>query len=223
MKKWVFLSHQINEKTPVYGNAESFKSETVNSMKKGNSCNSEKWFFSNHTGTHIDCPFHFSKNGKKINDYPPEFWIFSNTYCLDISPIPPSTIIDEKYLSLENISPNIELLLIKSGFCYNRNELIYWNHNPGLSPDIYSIFRKTFTSLRAVGFDMISISSWKNRQLGRNAHKAFLDNDNPILLIEDMDLTAIYSQTDFDLVIVSPLIVKNADASPCTILSKVKQ
>jgi len=222
MKKWVFLSHQINEKTPFYGNGQSFQSKVINSMQKGDSCNSEKWFFSNHTGTHIDCPFHFSINGKKINDYPPDFWIFFKTHCVDISPVSPGTIIDIHQLPLIKIPSDTELLLIKSGFCYHRNESMYWNQNPGLSPDLFSIFRKNFKSLRAIGFDMISISSWQNRQLGRIAHKAFLDTENPILLIEDMELSAIKSETVLEQVIVSPLVIQDADASPCTIIGRIQ-
>ena len=222
MKKWIYLSYLINEKTPVYGNGQSFQSETMNSMQKGDSCNSEKWFFSNHTGTHIDCPFHFSQNGKRIHEYPPEFWIFYKTHCADISPIAPGIMIDVNCLPLKNIPADTELLLIKSGFCFYRNETVYWNQNPGLLPELYNILRETFTSLRAIGFDMISISSWQNRPLGRIAHKAFLDNDNPILLIEDMDLSVINSEIVFDQVIVSPLLVQNGDASPCTIIGRVE-
>jgi len=221
MKKWIFLSYLLNEKTPVYGNGQSFQSEIMYSMKKGDSCNSEKWVFSNHTGTHIDCPFHFSINGKKINDYPPSFWIFIKTHCVDISPVSPGAIIDNHQLPLKQIPSDTELLLIKSGFCYHRNKSIYWNQNPGLSPELFSIFRKKFTSLRAIGFDMISISSWQNRPLGRIAHRAFLDTEDAILLIEDMDLSAISSETVFTQVIVSPLMRQHADASPCTIIGRI--
>jgi hypothetical protein len=64
--------------------------------------------------------------------------------------------------------------------------------------------------------DLISISGFSNRKAGRDAHHAFLSpkTGNPILLIEDMNL-------NFDGILkqitVSPLLVEEADGTPCTI------
>ena len=51
--------------------------------------------------------------------------------------------------------------------------------------------RKEYSLIRAIGFDWISLSSYKNHELGREAHRIFLDPEkerHPILLIEDMVL-----------------------------------
>jgi len=220
MEKWIFLSYFLDEKTPTYGNGKPFKYEVVNSIQQGDSCNSAQWTLSNHMGTHIDCPFHFSNIGKKLTEYTADFWIFNKIQFLDISPVSPGTIINPIQISFKNILPDIELLIIKTGFCHYRNKPIYWNKNPGFSPEFAHYLRSNFNRLRAIGFDSISVSSWTNRALGRKTHKAFLEHDQPILLIEDMDLSSIKNDTIFLQVIVSPLQVNNTDASPCTILGK---
>jgi len=45
-----------------------------------------------------------------------------------------------------------------------------------------------FHILEPPGFDSISVSSFQNRMVGREAHRAFLDPKAPILLLEDIDL-----------------------------------
>ena len=66
--------------------------------------------------------------------------------------------------------------------------------------------------------DLISISSYSNREEGRKAHHAFLDSDkgDPILLIEDMKID---TDGPFNKVIVAPLLIDSADGSPCTVLA----
>ena len=39
----------------------------------GDSCNTMHLSFPNHSGTHIDFPCHFDKDGKNLNDYPASF------------------------------------------------------------------------------------------------------------------------------------------------------
>ncbi|CAN2048438.1 arylformamidase [Candidatus Magnetomoraceae bacterium gMMP-1] len=221
MKQWIFLSYFLDDKTPAYGNGESFKSEIVQSINRGDSCNTVQWTFLNHIGTHVDCPYHFCQKGNKVSDYNANFWIFNKVFFIDLSPVYPGMIIDKMQIPINDISPDIELLLIKTGFSSRCHESIYWNKNPGLSPELADYLRSSFKYLKAIGIDTISISSWTNRVLGRKAHKAFLDHDRPILLIEDMDFSSIEKNTSLEQVIVSPFQVKNADAAPCTVMAEV--
>jgi kynurenine formamidase len=93
--------------------------------------------------------------------------------------------------------------------------------NPVFHPELADFLRYRFSSLRAIGFDAISISSWTDRMLGRIAHRAFLGGNTPILLIEDMDLSQINRSTVVSSAIVAPLLVSGTDASPCTIIAEV--
>ncbi len=69
--------------------------------------------------------------------------------------------------------------------------------------------------MRAVGFDCISISSPKHRIEGREAHCEFLKRG--IILIEDMKLGVLKKSPDR--VIVSPLLIEDADGAPATVFA----
>ena len=190
-------------------------------MEKGDSCNTSCWSLSNHLGTHIDFPRHFVRAGKTSEDYDPEFWIFRSPFILDISPVESGLIIDSEAVDMDAVPDNIDILMIKTGFCCLREKDIYWKNNPGFSPDLTVFLRKRFPGLRVFGFDSISLSSFAYRKTGHEAHKAFLDHPNPILLLEDMDLSAIDNSVKLKQVIVSPLRVEGSDGAPCTVFANI--
>ncbi|UGV40296.1 cyclase family protein [Methanococcoides orientis] len=221
----VWLSYPLDTSTPSYGNGEGFNNNCIKNVTRGDSCNTSRWQLTNHIGTHIDSPNHFFSNGKSIDDFPPDFWFFSK-----ISVIKEPTInekmgveVDDKF---ENLSKETDLLLIYTGFSKNRNETKYWRENPGLSSELAIFLRRNYPDLRAVGIDSISISSWQNREEGRKAHQSFLnpeDYGNPILLIEDMDLSILEDNVQILSCCALPIRVKCADGAPCTVVAGVKR
>lgn len=176
----------------------------------------------NHIGTHIDFPRHFAKNGKSLSDYSPEFWIMNHVHLIDVSPLAPSAIIDEALLNINDVPEDADILLIKTGFGKFRVDACYWNAGPVFMPEIADSLRRRCPNIRIMGFDTISLSSWSNREMGRAAHKAFLNHAHPILLLEDMYLLQVDRNTKFQRLIVSPLAVSHADASPCTVLAEME-
>ena len=221
MNNWVYLSYPLDAGTPAYGGAESITIEHNKDMNNGDSCNTSKWCFSSHLGTHVDLPKHFSRDGKGVTDFPANYWIFNTPFLIDISPVRLGTLVQPSDIDLESVSPDTDLLIIKTGFCDYRSEEIYWKQNPGFSPQFAQILRKKFPNLRVFGFDSISVSSFMHRDIGREAHRAFLDDTRPIFLLEDMDLDQIGTHTELKKVIVSPLLVHGADGAPCTVLGKI--
>ena len=160
----------------------------------------------------------FDKAGKTLNDYPADFWRFDHVETIDLSgKVDDSQIIGtELFSDLGNLAT--ELLLIKTGYGIYRSTDRYTLTPPGLSADLALFLRKKFPKLRCVGMDLISVSSYGNREEGRKAHCAFLNPDEgePILLIEDMKLD---TNGNFNKVIVAPLLIDNADGAPCTVLA----
>jgi len=221
MNNWVYLSYPLSEETPAYGGGESITIEHGKNMNNGDSCNTSQWCFSSHLGTHLDFPKHFSRNGMSASDFHAEYWIFNTPFLIDISPVRPGSLIHPSDINLSSVPKDIDLLLIKTGFCNYRSEEIYWKQNPGFSPQFAQILRKKFPALRVLGFDSISLSSFMHRDIGRQAHRAFLDDVRPILLLEDMDLAKIVTYTVLQKVIISPLLVHGADGAPCTVLGNI--
>lgn len=221
MNKWIYLSYSLNPETPSYGGGDSIEIYHSKSIEKGDSCNTSYWSLTNHLGTHIDLPRHFVANGKTLNDYNPGFFIFYTPFILDISPVEPGTVIEPDYLNLDDVPADIDMFIIKTGFCLQREKEIYWKENPGFASSLAAILRERFPYLRILGFDSISLSSFAHRKKGHEAHKAFLDYPSPILLLEDMDLTIADNNMRLKQVVVSPLRVEGADGAPCTVFANV--
>lgn len=222
-KKWLYLSHPLSTRTPAYGGEESLKVDHIKNMMNGDSCNKSYWMLSNHLGTHIDFPRHFSHNGKTACEYPAEFWIFHTPYLMDISPIDPRVIIDPHDINGIDIPENVDLLLLKTNFVKRRSKQAYWKENPGIHPSMAFFLRNNFKKLKVLGFDFISLTSFSHRELGRNAHREFLDQSNPILILEDVDLSKVSNKTKIEAVIISPLIIKQSDAAPCTVFAQLSE
>jgi arylformamidase len=219
--KSLFLSHIIDEKTPTYGNRDHFLNQLNSSFQKRDKTETSNWYFSNnHFGTHIDLPSHFVPDGKTITDYDAGFWTFKKVALIEIR-IDDSILIDIDDVYLYPISKDTELLLIKTGYEAYREGEKYWNENPGLAPGLGKYLRKNYPKLRVIGFDFISVTSFQHRPLGREAHLALLEGENPILPIEDMTLKNIDLTMKIEEVVVSPLRVNHANGTPVTVFAKI--
>jgi len=206
----IFLSYFLSENTPVYGGEKgSISFERIRSIEKGDNSNNLKLTFPAHIGTHIDFPYHFHLSGKKCEDYPASFWVFEKVGFLECS-------LEQVEQQLNKLSPNIEILILKTGFGKLRGEDMYFSNQPVIPSNLANIFKNHFSKLRVFGFDLISLTSKLNRVEGKNAHINFLINQD-ILVLEDMDLEHLHSTPS--LLIVSPILVEGADGVPCTVIA----
>ena len=221
MSKYVLLSHVLRQDTPSYGNRDKVIIRVNSSIKCGETANSSCLILSNnHIGTHIDVPRHFSMDGKRTIDYPIGDYVFQNCQIVDL-PKTEACLIGPDDLMEQSIDADVDLLLIRTGFENLRGEDDYWNNNPGLSPDLADYLRERFQNLRCVGFDFISVTSWKFRQEGRLAHKAFLAPKNgkrPIWAIEDMSLKD--AREKMKKVIVAPFLVEDGNGTAVTVIAE---
>jgi arylformamidase len=212
-RNFFLLSHFLDSNTPSYGGGLGFRRTALSSIENRNNSNSEEWCFKNHMGTHIDFPLHFFKNGKSLSDYKPEFFYFSKSLLIDV-PVFENKIISPSDLSL--IHTDCEVLFIRTGFERFREDEIYWKNGPGVDPSVADFLRERFPSIRTIVFDFISLTSYQNRELGRDAHRAFLESGKEILIVEDAHLSGC-SKSSFSSII-SPFLVSRADGTPVTIL-----
>ena len=220
--RWIYLSYPLDENTPAYGGGRGFQRITEKSMTQGDSCNTANWSFPNHIGTHIDFPRHFSEHGRTLDDYPAEFFQFDNVGFVHLKDLSSGEIIDWDHLARADIAVDIELLLIKTDFYCKRGQAIYWQENPGFSPELADQLRGTFSQLRVIGFDSISLSSFAHRDLGRKAHRAFLEHRRPILPLEDMNLAQVSDHSAIRCIVVAPWQVAGTDGAPCTVMAEIQ-
>lgn len=217
----IFLSYILDQNTPTYGNRNSFEITKKSDMSKGDVANDSYISTTVHIGTHVDMPFHFYENGQSIEYFDADFWMFENVLVVEVEP-KDIVIKDELIEKLEHVEDTgYEILIVKTGMCESRDLEIYWEKNYGFHPDIYDLLNSKFPDIRVFGFDSISVSSFQKRDVGREAHKRFLNPKKPILLLEDMDLRYINEKSGISKVIVSPLRISNCDGIPCTVFGIV--
>ena len=214
--KYICLSYFLDNQTPLYGGSKGINIEQERSISKGDTANTKKIIFNNHSGTHIDFPNHFIQNGFTSEYYDANFWVFSNPYVFNKF-VEPNQIITFSRDEIESIPIETDFLIYKTGFGKYRGEDIYWDRNPGFAPEVADMLRNKLKKLRVLGMDIISLTSFNNRTLGRAAHKAFLGGDCPILLVEDMNLGELNFQPKS--IYCLPTLIKGVDGAPVNIIA----
>ena len=214
------ISYPLQKTSPLYPGSPDISFEPVKSIANNDSSNTSLLSFGSHSGTHIDAPLHFSNNGCSISDTLESETVFSPAICIDL-PKEPDSYIDENDLKpFEGKIIGAEALLIRTGFFRYRktNQKIYTELHPWIHPNLAKYLRKTFPKLKIIGFDTISISNPSHRMEGRGAHKAFLCEGPPILLLEDANLSdKRLLDNKFDLLLY-PWIIDELDGTPVTAL-----
>lgn len=226
MSGYIYLSYYLSPTSPCYGNNPPFQMKAERSLGSGDSCNTHLLMLHNHTGTHVDFPSHFDGLGKTSSDYSASELIFERPVVLSCPKEAGGMIVPEDIWPHAQGLVGKDLILIKTGFYKMRNEDVYRHDNPGVHPDTVTYIRESFPFVRCLGVDSISITSatTQNRQLGRAAHqKAFQRNGfsgEPLLLLEDVDFSHPQSSS-LKRVFVAPLMVKDIDGVPCTIIGEL--
>ena len=221
---FILLSYLIDKNTPMYGGQKGFFLKESSSISNGKSANTSHWQLPSHLGTHIDFPRHFYNNGQTIEDFDLDFWVFKNRkiQLLEVKSNKNDYLIKPQDIMKSQFNKEAELILIKTGFGKYRIKRKYWEKNPGISHELADWIKNIFKNAKIIGIDCISISSYQNREIGREVHKKILDPKDPILLVEDMDLSKINKHTEFKSILITPLMIKSADGCPCTIIADVK-
>jgi len=216
LNKHIFLSYFMDGNTPLYGGNKGIIVQEDRSIYNGDTANTKKISFPNHSGTHIDFPNHFFISGKTSEKYQADFWFFSNPYLIQIIAENDEliNISDELF---NTIPSNTDFLILKTGFGVYRNLERYWNNNPGISLDFAIKLKQKAPKLKIIGMDLISVTSFQNRAIGREVHKILLGGDNPILLVEDMNLQLINSSPKS--LTCLPILINGLDGSPITIVA----
>ncbi len=211
MSSHILLSHPISNTTPTYGNKGNITITQISSIEE-NGSSSLNINMTNHISTHIDFPAHFCKNGKNLSDYSDEFWYFKKVGFLESS-------LDDFFDNLDKLAYDIEILLLKTNFEKYRGSDKYIFNQEVIDKNLAHILKQKFPNLRVFGFDMISVSSYQNREMGRAAHKTFLCENN-ILLLEDMKLSGLIHTPNS--LTIAPLMLEKADGTPCFVYAELR-
>ncbi len=171
--------------------------------------NLELLFFSSHTGTHIDAPFHFVENGLKIHQIHPNRLI-RKAILIKLKKTSNQLITKKDLLLFEKVNgqiPNESTIIFETGWQENLQQSFYFEKNPGLSISAakYLITKKT----NLVGIDSPSIDVGSESKFP--IHHLFSKNN--ILIVENLTNLDKIDSNSFELIVL-PLKLKDATGSP---------
>ena len=206
--KVIDLTLTVSEKIPTFpGSPKPHFIEWETIPKDG--YNLELLFLSTHTGTHIDAPYHFVKNGKKIHEIAPERLV-NEAILIRIGKNSKRSISKTDIQNFEQKNGRIEngsTVIFHTGWQKNLNKEFYFTENPGLSISAakYLVSKK----INMVGIDSPSIDLGTDSKF--SVHHILAKNN--ILIVENLANLNKIKSNNFHL-ITSPLKLKNATGSP---------
>lgn len=230
--KYLRISYNLAEDTPVHPDLTKITITPKNSIKEGDDYNTSVITLENHSGTHVDAPAHFLKDGRPIFTYDPNELIFHKPVVFDC-PKKPDEIINPEDLALnfeelEDDALDFDCVLIRTGFGKYREKdpEMYLTKNPGVAPETAHYLRYKLPKLRCLAIDTVSMSRYGRMQemidLHQTAFRIQEDLGKPLLFVEDLNLRAIEQGTILDELMVIPWQVEGVDSAPCTVLVKIR-
>ncbi len=218
------LSYKISKNTKYYkANTRDIENIVIDTAEKFN--RETKLHIDSHTGTHIDYPAHCVKDGKFGEEYPVDYLCSDKVQVIEIDLSQeerPTVSLD--FVKTQNICEDTEILFVNTHFYTLRDEDRYIWNSPIVDSKIPFYLKENYPSIKAVGFDVISVTSQLDRDEGKRCHYNFLSSDTgrEILIIEDIDYSQLEKNDEIEEVVILPLMFEKMDGSPCTIMAKIK-
>ena len=224
---FTLLSYPLGPATPTYLDNPGVEIRLLSQTAHGDVANWLSFTTINHNGTHLDAPYHFNPDGRRVTDLQLEEFVFRRPLLLDLSKEDGELITDADLHAHADHIAGTDLLLIRTGWaslCRQSDPVRFGRQAPGFAASAGHYLRG-FSGLRALGMDLPSAASpvaGTAHQEGLEFHRIVLgrQQDDPyLLLIEDMRLEHADSQA-LGRVLVVPLMLDGADAAPVTVLSE---
>ena len=190
--------------TPVYQGDAPMKFDFLKDMRKGDGFTLSAYSMGAHSGTHIDAPMHFVRDGASIEKIPLEPLI-GPARIIDI----PDSVqaIDAKTLAGVNWK-GAERVIFRT-----RSALHGWMHSPTFHKDFAYVAPDAAQQLADAGVKLVGVDYISAEQFGAAApltHRTLLGKGIPI--VEGLELDSI-SAGDYDLIVL-PIKVGGHEGAP---------
>jgi len=199
MSDWIDISQRLDEKVAVWPGDTPFSYKLTWNKEESGSVNVGQIIMSTHTGTHIDAPFHFDHNGKKVIDLNVNLYIGRSR----VIHLPNKSSIGVKELSDFELT-GITRLLIRTDAWTDRRHFPV--DIPRIEPELASYLSKF--GVRLIGLDLPSVDPIDSKEL--SAHHELANHG--IHILEGLVLDNI-TPGDYELAAL-PLPLAEADGSP---------
>lgn len=193
------ISRKLQNGMPVWPGDTAFSFELSWTKAESGSVNVGKLTLSTHTGTHIDAPFHFDENGRRVIDLDPNLYV-GTARVIDLIGVESIKKSDLESHSLEGITR----LLIKTNSW--KNDSAFPEVIPHIETDAVAFLKEY--GIRLIGVDVPSVDPLDSKEL--SAHHAL--HESGIHILESIDLRHV-EVGDYELIAL-PLPLAEADGSP---------
>ncbi|EEL50522.1 MULTISPECIES: arylformamidase [Bacillus cereus group] len=196
---WIDISQPLNNEIATWPGDTPFSYEVSWSKEQSGSVNVGKITMSIHTGTHIDAPFHFDNEGKKVLDLDVNVYI-GKARIIDVSGMESIGAKELEKFKLEGV----ERLLLRTASHGNAQE--FPGTIPYLRADIAPFLSEK--GIRLIGVDVPSVDPLDDKELAAH-HQLF---KHGIHILENVVLDHV-QDGDYELIAL-PLALMDADGSP---------
>lgn len=198
--QWIDVSIPLREGMKVWPGHPPFSHTPMRRIAQGDRCNMSMLSLSTHIGTHVDAPWHFEDDGKRLDEMDPSIF-FGDALLIDL---PEVDAIKAEHLGETPLPPRV---LFKTRNSDRPLDAPFDEDFVAIDPD--AAYRLVQDGVRLVGVDAPSIAPF--RQESQETHHALLGNDT--LIIEALRLGGLSAGVyPF---IVLPLALSDADGAPC--------
>ena len=199
MGDWIDISQVLNDKIPVWPGDTPFQYKVSWGMEESGSVNVGQVTMSTHTGTHIDAPYHFDKDGKKVIEL--DFNLYIGPALVIQLQMPSSIGLKE----LEGVQlQGVKRLLIRTNAW--KDKAVFPESIPHIEPELAAYLAEQGVQL--LGLDLPSVDPLDSKEL--SAHHEL--NRHGIHILEGLVLDNI-EPGEYELAAL-PLPLEQADGSP---------
>lgn len=205
MKKYIDVTLKINEETIIYPGDAKFEKDPVCSINEGDICNVTAISMGTHTGTHIDAPRHFYKNGRTIDNLELEKLIGH----VKVFALEDVDVIKDKHIRDFNIEKGDRVIFKTKNSKYLlegefRQDFVYLD-------------KSAADYLIEKGVILIGIDSLSIEQFNSDFHEVHFDLlEKEVVIVEALDLNEV-EEGDYE-IIALPLKIEDGDGSPARVI-----
>ncbi len=197
--KIIDISQPLSRTTQEWPKDTPFEYELPWSIEKASTVNVGKITTSTHIGTHIDAPYHFDNNGKKVHELDLDLYV-GKARVIKVS--------GKKEIGIEDIKgidiSGVKRLLIRTNSWKDRSK--FPNSITSLKPELASFLSEK--GIQLIGVDTPSVDQLDSKDLQAHHHL----HRHGIYILEGIVLDDV-EPGDYELIAL-PLRIEGADGSP---------
>lgn len=199
MTRWIDVSIPLHEGLTVWPGDTPFAFEPQLRIEAGDPCNVSSIKMSSHAGTHVDAPWHFEDEGRRLHEVDTSVF-FGSAQLIDLPDVDRVRADD---LGPGPLQPRVLLKTRNS----QRNEREPFTEDY-VSVDEDAAQRLVDEGVRLIGVDYLSVAPFD--QVLQETHHILLQND--VFIVEGLRLAA-FDAGAYAFVVL-PLAIKGADGAP---------